>query len=521
MAGTEKTSSSEATKLTRGQWVNLFCVGSVHFACAICVSIQAPFYPKEAESKGVSATEHGLVFGIFELVSFLVSPLLGKYMDKMGPKTVLNIGMFIAGVCCMLFGLLDLLDGHIIFISLSFLIRIIESMGASAATVAAFAITAEMFPDKVAVTFATLEIFYGMGYIVGPMIGGLLFSVSITVFNILQLKSDISAQSVARPPNELKRLVQLPAWPKSLSLGAEGFLYTLGGYKLPFLVMGGTLALDCLLIYLLLPKLGGNADPRPQGKLMAILSVPAVLLDTFSIMSTAMSMGFYSATLEPHLRQFDLGPVMMGVMFVLSGAMYTITAPLVGRLCDTRVYPKKFISIGSALIIISYLLVGPFPYLPIEPRAPVRSVSPDITLTETGLVDPYTGTSLNTQLSASRAKGFPDDMTTYGIISGLWLSSFSLGAFIGPSVAGLLYDLVYFRKSTLFIITLHVIVLLLSVGFVCIEKRPKAQQTATHDNLGEAQSMLQLDDDLVPTIVRRKSGVDVEMTTLASNNRKL
>nr|CAD7200107.1 unnamed protein product [Timema douglasi] len=448
MAGTEKTSSSEATKLTRGQWVNLFCVGSVHFACAICVSIQAPFYPKEAESKGVSATEHGLVFGIFELVSFLVSPLLGKYMDKMGPKTVLNIGMFIAGVCCMLFGLLDLLTGHIIFISLSFLIRIIESMGASAATVAAFAITAEMFPDKVAVTF-------------------------------------------------------------------------LGGYKLPFLVMGGTLALDCLLIYLLLPKLGGNADPRPQGKLMAILSVPAVLLDTFSIMSTAMSMGFYSATLEPHLRQFDLGPIMMGVMFVLSGAMYTITAPLVGRLCDTRVYPKKFISIGSVLIIISYLLVGPFPYLPLEPRAPVRSVSPDITLTETGLVDPYTGTSLNTQLSASRAKGFPDDMTTYGIISGLWLSSFSLGAFIGPSVAGLLYDLVYFRKSTLFIITLHVIVLLLSVGFVCIEKRPKAQQTATHDNLGEAQSMLQLDDDLVPTIVRRKSGVDVEMTTLASNNRKL
>ncbi|CAG2055480.1 unnamed protein product [Timema podura] len=469
MAGTEKTPSAEANKLTRSQWVNLFCIGSVHFACAICVSIQAPFYPKEAESKGASATEHGLVFGIFELVSFLISPLLGKYMDKIGPKKVLNTGIFIAGICCMLFGLLDLLTGHTIFITLSFLIRIIESMGASAATVAAFAITAEMFPDKVAVTFATLEIFYGMGYIVGPMIGGVLFS--------------------------------------------------LGGYKLPFLVMGGTLALDCLLIYILLPKLGGTADPRPQGKLMAILSVPAVLLDTFSIMSAATSMGFYSATLEPHLRSFDLGPVMLGVMFVLSGAMYTITAPLVGRLCDTRVYPKKFISIGSILIIISYLLVGPFPYLPLDPRAPVHGVSPNITLTVTGFVDLYTGTSLNIKLLASRAKGFPDDMTTYGIISGLWLSSFSLGAFIGPSIAGLLFDFVKFRKGTLFIITLHFIVLLLSVGFICIEKRPKGQQTETNDNLGEAESMLQL-DDRIPTIVRRKSGVDVEMTTLASNDRK-
>nr|CAD7459434.1 unnamed protein product [Timema tahoe] len=466
MAGTEKTSSAEANKLTRSQWVNLFCIGSVHFACAICVSIQAPFYPKEAESKGASATEHGLVFGIFELVSFLVSPLLGKYMDKIGPKKVLNTGIFIAGICCMLFGLLDLLTGHTIFITLSFLIRIIESMGASAATVAAFAITAEMFPDKVAVTFATLEIFYGMGYIAGPMIGGVLFS--------------------------------------------------LGGYKLPFLVMGGTLALDCLLIYILLPKVGGTADPRPQGKLMAVLSVPAVLLDTFSIMSAATSMGFYSATLEPHLRSFDLGPVMLGVMFVLSGAMYTITAPLVGRLCDTRVYPKKFISIGSMLIIISYLLVGPFPYLPLDPL---------LWMCVVGLIIHGIGITLILvpcfidALQSTVAKGFPDDMTTYGIISGLWLSSFSLGAFIGPSIAGLLFDLVKFRKGTLFIITLHFIVLLLSVGFICIEKRPKAQQTETNDNLGEAESMLQLDDH-IPTIVRRKSGVDVEMTTLASNDRK-
>nr|CAD7429371.1 unnamed protein product [Timema monikensis] len=295
-----------------------------------------------------------------------------------------------------------------------------------------------------------------------------------------------------------------------------GLLFSLGGYKLPFLVMGGTLALDCLLIYLLLPKLGGNADPRPQGKLMAILSVPAVLLDTFSIMSTAMSMGFYSATLELHLRKFDLGPVMLGVMFVLSGAMYTITAPLVGRLCDTRVYPKKFISIGSVLIIISYLLVGPFPYLPLEPL---------LWMCVVGLIIHGIGITLILvpcfidALQSAVAKGFPDDMTTYGIISGLWLSSFSLGAFIGPSIAGLLYDLVNFRKATLFIIVLHFIVLLLSVGFICIEKRPKAQQTVTHDNLGEAESILQL-DDLMPTIVRRKSGVDVEMTTLASNDHK-
>ena len=33
---------------------------------------QAPFYPIEAERKGATATEYGLVFGVFELTVFLV-----------------------------------------------------------------------------------------------------------------------------------------------------------------------------------------------------------------------------------------------------------------------------------------------------------------------------------------------------------------------------------------------------------------------------------------------------------------
>nr|CAD7441726.1 unnamed protein product [Timema bartmani] len=38
------------------------------------------------------------------------------------------------------------------------------------------------------------------------------------------------------------------------------------------------------------------------------------------------------------------------------------------------------------------------------------------------------------------------------------MSSFSLGAFIGPSVGGLLYDLVEFRMGTLFVIVIHILV---------------------------------------------------------------
>ncbi|KDR14079.1 MFS-type transporter SLC18B1-like [Zootermopsis nevadensis] len=408
-------------RFTRDQWVVLSVIGSVHFGCAICISLQAPFYPAEAERKGVSASEYGLVFGIFELVSFLSSPILGKYLSYIGPKFMLNSGIFIASTCSILFGLLDLVPKHVDFIALSFTIRIVEALGASAATTAAFAITASVFPDSVATTFAALEVFYGLGYIVGPMIGGILFS--------------------------------------------------LGGYILPFVVMGTFLMLVAIFIYFTLPPLGNEPGQlRPEVKLLAMFKIPDVVLDSFCIAATAISLGFYSATLEPHLRKFQLTPLMTGVMFVISGTLYAVSAPLVGRLCDLNVYTKKVMVAGSACIVTSYVLVGPLPGLPLPNT---------LSMCVLGLVVHGIGTAcilvpcFIDVIRSSVAKGFPDDMTTYGMVSGLWTSFFSLGAFVGPSVGGVLYDTVGFRSGTLFPVTTHILVFVSTVCFVLVEKRSR------------------------------------------------
>lgn len=50
------------------------------------------------------------------------------------------------------------------------------------------------------------------------------------------------------------------------------------------------------------------------------------------------------------------------------------------------------------------------------------------------------------------------------MVSGLWASFFSLGAFVGPSVAGVLYDTVGFRSGTLFPVGVHLVVVSLLVA---------------------------------------------------------
>lgn len=48
---------------------------------------------------------------------------------------------------------MDKVDGHYLFIVLSFVIRIVEAMGNAAFLTASFAIIAMEFPDNVATTF--------------------------------------------------------------------------------------------------------------------------------------------------------------------------------------------------------------------------------------------------------------------------------------------------------------------------------------------------------------------------------
>lgn len=112
----------------------------------------------QAELKGATATEYGLVFGIFELVVFIVSPIYGQHLNRIGPKYLFNGGIFTTGICAILFGLLDKVEGHYPFIILSFIIRIIEATGNAAFLTASFAIIAKEFPDNVATTFVSISL---------------------------------------------------------------------------------------------------------------------------------------------------------------------------------------------------------------------------------------------------------------------------------------------------------------------------------------------------------------------------
>ncbi|XP_014245481.1 MFS-type transporter SLC18B1-like [Cimex lectularius] len=404
----------------RRQILTLITFGIADFCNAICVSLQAPFYPREAEKKGATATEYGLVFGIFELTVFLISPLYGQHLNRIGPKVLFNAGIFTTGICAILFGFLDKIDGHVPFITLSLVIRTVEAMGNAAFLTASFAIIAKEFPNNVATTFASLETFFGLGLIVGPTVGGA--------------------------------------------------LYEVGGYTTPFVILGSMLFLSAVMTAFVLPDHADHEHTVKQNaSLTQVLRIPGVLLAAGSIVVTSMSIGFISATLEPHLRQFSLSAMVLGLMFVINGGTYAVTAPFWGWLCDKKIEPKTASLMGCILIMVGFLLIGPAPFI---------SNQTNFTLTIIGLVAHGLGiaallvSSFTDALRTSIAHGFENNLETYGLISGLWTSTFALGAFIGPSIAGIFYDSWGFPHASMSIVGLATINAIVVVVFI-IMFRPR------------------------------------------------
>ncbi|XP_063633682.1 MFS-type transporter SLC18B1-like [Cydia splendana] len=454
---------------SRRQWMTIVVISIADFCNAICVALQAPFYPQEAEKKQCSATEYGLVFGVFELVVFLVSPLYGSHLNRIGPKLLFNGGILTTGACAILFGMLDKVEGHGAFITLSFVIRMVEAMGNAAFLTASFAIIAKEFPNNVAVMFASLETFFGLGLIVGPALGGA--------------------------------------------------LYALGGYTLPFAVLGSALFCAAIMSCVALPRGNEDEDLRPGGpSIFTLLRVPGVLLAAVSIMCTSMSIGFLQATLEPHLRQFSFSPMILGLMFVINGGVYAVSAPAWGWLCDRPSIKPKYITVlGCAFIAAAFLLIGPAPFIYDQTL---------LWVTVLGLV--LHGLGMGSQLVASFAdalgtaiaSGLPNSIETYGLVSGMWTSTFALGAFIGPTVSGLLFDSIGFRSSTMFVFIMNLIVMLMVVVFLWTSDRAsKLDVSVSAGDLlqvdGTLDGSVLIGDEYPPATQRAKShrrGISVEQS---------
>uniref|UniRef100_A0A3P8NSK2 Major facilitator superfamily (MFS) profile domain-containing protein n=1 Tax=Astatotilapia calliptera TaxID=8154 RepID=A0A3P8NSK2_ASTCA len=376
-------------RFTRKEILTLISVASVNFGSMICYSILGPFFPTEAVKKGASQTVVGLIFGCYAVSNLISSLILGKYIVQIGAKFMLIAGLFVSSCCTIIFGFLDRAPAGPIFISLCFVVRSLDAVGFGAATMSAFAITAQIFPNNVATVLGILEIFAGLGLILGPPLGG--------------------------------------------------WLYQTFGYNVPFLSLGCLLLIMVPFNIYVLPSIVPSKD-----SFFRLLTHVKTILVCYVVFTLSAGVGFLDATLSLFaINRFGLSNGYVGLIMLGLPLVYILASPLIGYFTDK--YPATritFLVTGGIAATIGFCLLGPAPFLHIQSQLWLLVVM-------LGLI----GLSLAISvipifpelISCAHEIGFEEGLSTLGMVSGLYEAVWCTGTFYGPIVGGIIVQQLSFE----------------------------------------------------------------------------
>eukprot|EP00095_Tigriopus_kingsejongensis_P008420 maker-scaffold1403_size43014-snap-gene-0.10 protein:Tk08420 transcript:maker-scaffold1403_size43014-snap-gene-0.10-mRNA-1 annotation:"chromaffin granule amine transporter" len=409
-------------------------ISLVYIVLGLLISLQPPFYPSEASKKGATPAQYGFVFGIANLSLFIFSPIFGKYGSRYGAKLCFTTGSILQGVSGFLFAFLALIQDCTTFIALSYVLRFIEGLGTAMAWSSAIGILMKIFPNKVAGVMSWTQTFFGLGYMLGPAVGAA--------------------------------------------------LYEVGGFMFPFILVGAISTTLSLLLIVTIPDVDQgrtneldqplNPDPEDTSNnlgLSTLLSCPRIVLAFFDLFCTLCGNGMLESMLEPHLRDQKASTLDVGITFLIFGCCYMLGNVSFGTFLDKTGYPIAYSIMGNFLFIICFLLIGPAPFIPISPS--VKLIQGMMALAGLGYASSVVS-SFSRSYHRVLQMGYPDNIHTHILITGIWMSAFALGNFIGPTIAGFIVELKGFEFTTLLFLCIYAFMVILDsleVLYLCCHKQ--------------------------------------------------
>ncbi len=359
-----------------------------------------PLLPFYAESFGASAFAIGLLGTSFSLMQFLFSPIWGRLSDRIGRKPIILVGLLgscLSYVTMALAGSLALL----------FIARIVGGIaGANIPTAQAY-IADVTTPENRAKGMGMVGAAFGLGFIFGPAIGGMLSRFS----------------------------PETPMWfAAALCLG------------------------NFIAAWFLLPESRRvNASSKTLGRLDAFrhaMGQPTLLLILSLYFLVTMAFSGFEATFALFsAARFGYTAASIGFLFAFIGLILSlIQGVLVGRVVK-RIGERRLIPIAIFLIALS---IGMIPFVW---NVPTLLVALAFLAVGMGFNNP----SLSSMVSKLSHE---DDQ---GGVLGLASSIASLGRVVGPAWGGFLYDA--YGMTTPYLSAAAVMFLAFAVSFVGLRSR--------------------------------------------------
>jgi multidrug resistance protein len=352
----------------RSRSVVLACITTATFTDLVAYSVSVPVLPDLATRFHASPTTIGLLFASFGLTLLIVSIPMGALSDRIGRKGPMMVGLALLAVSTLAFAYARSLP-------LLFAARLVQGAADGITWVVGFAMIADLYGDDergramgLAMAGSTL------GIIIGPVLGG--------------------------------------------------WLYELGGIRLPFLVVAAISVIDLAVFAIVAPRTRGSGESSPMRR---VLGHRPVAITTLVVIAGAGTI----AMLEPVIplvmkARAGLGPGAIGMLFGIAAVASTAMHPIYGRLSD-RWGGRPLMMIG----LIGAALVLPILNVATDFRSAALAMVP-MWMIFSMIVTP----SLAYMAEVASAAGFK----AYGVVYGVYNMAWAVGLMIAPALGGFVLE---------------------------------------------------------------------------------
>ena len=134
--------------------------------------IVIPFLPMYAARLGIGAGAIGLLLSAYSIMQFIFAPLLGRLSDRIGRRPIIMLGLFGSSLSYLIYGFTDSFVGLLIS-------RAVHGTCAATISTAQAYVADTTEESKRAHAMGMIGAAFGLGFVLGPAIGGLLGAVSL------------------------------------------------------------------------------------------------------------------------------------------------------------------------------------------------------------------------------------------------------------------------------------------------------------------------------------------------------
>jgi DHA1 family solute carrier family 18 vesicular amine transporter 1/2 len=318
----------------------------------------------------------GLLFASFGLTLLVLSIPMGALSDRLGRKGPMIFGLALLAAATLAFA-------YAASLPMLFAARLLQGAADGMTWIVGFALIADLYgPDERGRAMGLAMAGSSLGIIIGPVLGG--------------------------------------------------WLYEIGGIRLPFLFVSALAVADLIVFALVAPRTHGAGTSAPM--LRVLMHRPIAICALVVITG-----GGTIAMLEPVIplvfrTRLGLGPGAIGTLFGIAAVASTAMHPIYGRLSD-RFGGRRLMMIG---LVGSALLL------------PLVSLATDFTTAALTMVPMWmvfsmiVTPSLAYMAEAASSAGFE----SYGVVYGVYNMAWALGLMVSPALGGFLLERIGFEALT-------------------------------------------------------------------------